>query len=148
MNYPIVVLKIDKEEKYVFAGSTNGSIFIYKINEIHWNLHKILYDHSKQITSIAISNTLNAFASSSTDGFVNIYTLPDAKILRSISKNNVPIEKVFLSAFPLPCLVILSNNIITTYGINGYVILSEVEENDIICPKVFTDRNNLDYIVY
>jgi len=148
MNYPIVVLKIDKEEKYVFAGSTNGSIFIYKINEINWNLHKVLYDHSKQITSISISNTLNAFASSSTDGFVNIYTLPDAKILRSISKNNVPIEKVFLSAFPLPCLVILSNNILTTYGINGYMVLSEVEENDILSPKVFTDRNHIDYLVY
>jgi WD40 repeat protein len=143
-----VVLKIDKEEKYIFAGSTNGSLFIYKINEIYWNLHKILYDHSNQITSIAISNTLNAFASSSMDGYVNIYTLPDAKILRSISKNNIPIENVFLSAFPLPCIVILSNNILTSYGINGQMVLSEVEENDIICPKVFTDRNHLDYIVY
>ena len=147
MNYQIIVLKIDKEEKYVFAGSSNGSVFIYKINEIYWNIHKILFDHSKPITSLSISNTLNAFASSSMDGFVNIYTLPDAKILRSISKNKTPIDNVFLSAFPLPCCVIQSNNILTTYGINGNVILAEVEENDILCPKVFTDRNHIDYIV-
>ena len=98
---------MDGQERFVYAGSKIGSLFIYKVNDITWNLHKILNDHYSEISSIAISNTINVVATSSFDGYVNVYTFPDTKIFRSLSNLNTPIEKVFLSSYPIHCLVFL-----------------------------------------
>ena len=92
---PILVLKVDKEEKYAFAGSKLGIVYMFKINEIEWTLHRTLFDHYSEITSIYISNTLNVLATSSLDGFLNLYTFPKGKLYRSIkSENNSPIDDV------------------------------------------------------
>jgi WD40 repeat protein len=98
MQNQITVLKIDKDEKYSFAGSKFGSLYIFKVNEHHWTQHGLLLDHTDEITSICISNVLNIFASSSLDGFINLYTFPESKLFRSIKLNNyTPIDEVYTS---------------------------------------------------
>ena len=92
---PIVQLKVDKEEKYGFAGSKLGIVYIFQINDIVWSLYKSLCDHTDEITSIFVSNTLNIFATSSIDGFVNLYTFPKSKLFRTIKLSNTfPIDEV------------------------------------------------------
>jgi WD40 repeat protein len=145
--YPVVSLVIDKEEKFVFCGSSNGSLFVYRINDSQWSLQKVLFDSFKEICWITVSNNLNVFASGTIDGFVNLYTFPEAKLFRSISTNGFPVDKVFLSASPLPCVIVFSKSMLTVYGINGNQIVAISEESDILTPKVFTDANYIDYIV-
>lgn len=43
-----------------------------------------MFDHSSEITYISISNVLNVYATSSLDGFVNLYTFPSNRMFRSI----------------------------------------------------------------
>lgn len=145
-NYPIIVLKMDDQERFMFSGSKTGSVFIYKVNEIQWTLHLIIHDHSQEIRSIAISNTLNVLVTSSLDGYVNLYTLPEAKMFRSLS-NRGPIDNVFLSAYPIPCVLTYSDKSLITYAINGQLIHCEIEEHAILSPIVFTDINFNDFLV-
>lgn len=94
----ITVLKIDKDEKYSFAGSKLGILYIFKVNEHIWTQHRLLLDHADEITSIYISNILNVFATSSLDGYINLYTFPESKLFRSIKLNNSsPIDDVFIN---------------------------------------------------
>ena len=83
------------------------------------------------------------------DGYVNLYTFPDAKIFRSISNRGGPADNVFLSAYPIPCIMTYSSRTMSliTYGINGHLILCEIEEHGILSPIVFTDNNFNDYLV-
>ena len=109
---PIIVLKMDKEEKYAFAGSKLGIIYIFKVNEHIWEFYRILSDHTDEITSIYISNTLNVFASCSLDGYLNLYLFPNSKIFRSIKlANNLPIDEVNKN-FNLRCLLVLTLSLV------------------------------------
>jgi WD40 repeat protein len=94
----ITVLKIDKDEKFSFAGSKLGILYIFKVNEHIWTQHMLLLDHTDEITSIHVSNILNIFATSSLDGYINLYTFPESKLFRSIKLNNsTPIDEVYQS---------------------------------------------------
>jgi WD40 repeat protein len=65
-------------------GNKLGILYIFEVNEFNWNLITKLYDHNKEITYISVSNALNVFATSSLDGFVNLYTFPNNRLFRSI----------------------------------------------------------------
>jgi WD40 repeat protein len=55
----------------------------------------LLLDHTEEITSVYVSNILNIFATSSLDGYINLYTFPESKLFRSIKLNNyTPIDEV------------------------------------------------------
>jgi len=86
---------MDKEEKYLYAGSKIGAMYVYKINDFTLHLESVLFDHSQEITYISVSNVLNVVATSGTDGFVNLYTYPNNRMFRSIKlKDNLPADYV------------------------------------------------------
>ena len=68
---------------------------IFKINETIWTLFNSLIDHTDEITSIFVSNRLNVFATTSLDGYLNLYTFPNCKLYRSLKlENNLPLDDV------------------------------------------------------
>ena len=164
----ITALAIDKDEKYIIYGTKKGSIVIYTIERNVKNFNKLsTYFQSHpdfSINYISINSDLNLFADCAYDGYVNIYSLPKYKLIRSIYIN--PINKniifnldfVFLSAQPLASVVVYSNEAsnFKSFSINGneqYIEKNSSEKNDgiltgMISPIIFTDSLFNDYLLY
>ena len=168
----VVTMKMTSDEKLLFCGTNLGNIIIFKVKGPNLKIKKILYSHSDTITSISINETLNMFASSSKDGFINIYILPSYKMIRSIllsKKSDYTLDfdsiektkkgefiyanEIFISSTPLPCytIYISENNLFKTYSINGDFIYEEKEDEttgNIKSPIVFQNLNFADYLIY
>ena len=169
---PVVTMKMTKDEKLLFCGTKYGNIVIFNVKGVTLEKNKILYDHCDSITSISINENLNMFATSSLDGYINIYTLPSFNLVRSIrisSKVKCDIndydynelktneflyaDNLFLSSCPLPCLTfyILSKRVFKSYTINGEFISKVKEEIDtgsLKCPIIFQNLNFQDFLIY
>ena len=168
---PIITMKMTLDEKLLFCGSEYGNIIIFEVLGPHLNIYKVLYDHSDAITSIAIDENLNMFASSSRDGYINIYILPSFKMIRSIliskttdyesnfenlekekNEENLFANNVFLSNTPLPCYTIYISEklLFKTFSINGELIYNEKEEEStgIKCPIIFKNLQFNDFLIY
>lgn len=150
-----VIKKIIFNNILFYLGSTIGIVSIFKIyekeKESKWIKHLDLFDHTKEITSIFISNQLNALATASLDGYVNLYTFPNFHLIRAIKlSNGIPADYVFLSNSPLPCVCIFSKYKKTfyVYTVNGkkiYQVSDEIE--NLLSPQVFTDISFNDFLV-
>ena len=139
----ITVIVCDKNEKYCYLGTAKGSILIYKIIKhkeenpqdfmeylrlkrkvkhyyLNWKFKKSLNDHSKEISSIIIEDTLNIIGSSSKDGYIHLYTKPGYKLFRSIKLQTFPYaDYFFISNNPVPCFVAAYKNQLLSWTING-----------------------------
>ena len=174
----ITALEIDKNEKYLIYGTLNGSIVIYYLNHILFKENKNFIEFKKifkshnnaSISSIYINSDLNIFADCSIDGYINIYTLSsynNFRIINSIyiSNNFIP-NFIFLSAQPLPCVVLYSNELckFKCYSINGNELTTTESDNNLmsnkfneyyveneqnmISPLIYTDAQFNDYLIY
>ena len=181
----ITALAIDKEEKYIIYGTQKGSIVVYNLS---YNLYKEYKDRDKNkdksnfiylygyfqshpdfsINYIFINNDLNLFADCAYDGYVNIFSLPKCKLVRSIyiepfSKDGIfNMDFVFLSAQPLASIVVYSNKACTfkSFCINGNELITQRNNNEkrslgtigklngMISPIIFTDSLFNDYLLY
>ena len=169
---PIEIMKMTTDEEFLFCGTKYGNIIIYAVNGPNLRIKKILYDHSDIITSISINETLNMFATTSKDGYINLYILPSFIMVRStflsigvdfklnfenFEKNKkdeyIYASNVFLSSAPLPCytIYILEKHIFKTYSINGEFIYQEEESEttgNIKCPIIFKNILFNDFLIY
>ena len=160
---PIIIMKMTKDEKLLFCGTKNGNIIIFDVDGPRLDIKKLLYSHTDEIISIFINENLNMFASSSIDGYINIYILPSFSLVRSIKistilndrQNNGELyaDNIFLSSNPLPCLTIYIEkmHIFKSYTINGDFISQieeEVDTGSIISPIVFQNLNFKEFLVY
>ena len=158
---PITTMEIDKAEKYLYCGTKNGTLLIYKLNENNIEHKKSLYLFDDEILSISINETLNMFAVSSIDGFINIYILPSYKLVRTIclninKTNNEEIlyaDKIFLSNSPLPCVTIYTNSkkLFKSFSINGEFISETIETDDsfkVKSPIIYTNNYSQDILLY
>ena len=169
---PIVTMKITSDEKYLFCGSKYGNIIIFEVDGPNLIIYKVLYDHSDTITSIAINENLNMFASSSKDGYINIYILPSFKMVRSIQiskksdydsdfENNEKTKNeeflfannIFLSSTPLPCytIYITEKHLFKSFSINGEFIYEEQDDENtgnIKCAIIFKNLKFNDFLIY
>ena len=152
---PILILSMDEEEKYLFMGNSIGNIFIFKINIETFEIEKkYSYNgHLAEINSIHINNDLNLWVSSSSDGIINLFTLPEFKLVRSLKiKSSSKIEYTFLSCSTLPSIIIIAieNGFreIYSYSINGELLEHIKELKEILCPIIIKDLNFNEYLVY
>ena len=174
----ITALEVDKNEKFLIYGTMNGSIviyylshFLFKENRNFIEFRKIFKSHNGYpISSISINTDLNVFADCSIDGYVNIYTLSSTTSFRIINSIYIPNpfipHYVFLSAQPLPSIVLYSNDLcqFKCFSINGnYLSTSESDTNlmsnkfkeyyveneqNMNSPLIFTDSLFNDYLIY
>ena len=92
--------------RFKIFGCKSGSLFVFIHN--YEKPFKIIKDHSKEIIDISGNETLKLFADISKDGLINIYSLPECELIRSIYViiKYDEFKKVYLSASPLPSVLI------------------------------------------
>ena len=151
---PVVVVSVDKEDKFAFLGNSMGNIRIMKMDKdpSKWKYHLIVTDHLSPISSIYCSSELNLWASASIDGYVNLYSYPLCKLLRSIKVPTKLCEYIFLVESPLPCIIVIGeeNKVseIFIYSINGNLRLQKKEQSLITSPIILKDLNYNEYLAY
>ena len=151
---PILAVAVDQEDEFAFFGNAIGNIRIMKIDKDpgQWKYYQLLIDHLSAISYIDCSSELNLWVSASIDGYINLYTLPLSKLLRSIKVPTAYCDYVFLSASPLPSIIAIGedNKVseIFVYSINGKLLIRQKEESLITSPIIIRDLNSNEYLAY
>jgi hypothetical protein len=161
---PITKIVIDKNETFALCGNSNGTIYVFKINQNYkysWELYKNVNNHNSPISSMAIHENLNIAITCSENGLCMLYSLPYFKLYNSfiIGKDDVDIKNdeeilcpdvVLISDSPLPCFIFYINlkNCLYFYSINGHLLRKQmldftIRENFI---KIYTHYNFVDYL--
>ena len=151
---PILSVCVDKDEEFAFFGNSLGNIRVLKLDKdpSKFKFHQTITEHMSAISHIDCSSELNLWASASIDGYINIYTLPICKLIRSLKVPTNKCNYVFLSSSPLPAIVVITEekNIseIFVYSINGKLLIRQKEQAIISCPIIINNLNKNDYISY
>ena len=146
----ITAIEIDKDEEYLFCGNSNGNIYVYNIlNSSDDAPEKEIFDFKDAITSINVNNELNLWAACSKDGYVNLYTMPTCKLIRSLKlPEKVSPHFIFLSSCPLPCLVVICEMEMFVYTVNGHLHFTQQTSSVIISPIIMRDLHFCEYLAY
>jgi hypothetical protein len=155
---PIVSICADKNEEFAFFGNSIGNVRVLKLEKEYKNFKYLntITDHLSEISHIDCNIELNLWASASIDGYINLYTFPLSKLIRSIKIPTTKCDYIFLSASPLPSIVVITEEKIKekiiseifVYSINGKFLLRQKEPDLLSCPRIITDLNNNDYLAY
>ena len=175
----ITSLIIDKSEKYLICGTQKGSLIIFILNENMYRekrefitLFKYFPSHPEYaINYISFNSDLNLVADCAYDGYINIYSVPKFKLVRSIyidpnTKNGLyNLDFVFLSSQPLGTISVYSNEVgnFKCFSLNGKEINSqesnekltfvrdengeEIKLTGMCSPLIFTDYQFNDYLI-
>jgi hypothetical protein len=128
-------------------GCEDGSTVVFKTKPNYKNsLYKFFHNHSKKINYLNTNNNLNMLIDCSDDGYINLYTLPNFKLIRSMRK--IGIKYVFLTSSPLIGFVAISDDKYSMYSINGKKIISINERLIIYKPIIIHDDEFNDYLFY
>ena len=130
---------------YLILGLENGIILVYKKKENdEFDLVKIINNHSKKIKYININDNLNMFIECSEDNYINLYTLPNLKLIHSMKIPNT--EFVLLTSSPLIGFIVITNKEIFMFTINGdlvYYINNNIKFKE---PTIINDDEFNDYL--
>ena len=142
-NSEITAISIDYS--YIIYGTKLGSLIFYKNGQQYFE--KIIHNHVKKILDIYHNITLHLTISSSEDGYINIYKMPEAVLINSIYDCNFFADRVFISNSPLPSFIIYNNNnkIFRVYSINGRKI-REKEIDNVNDINIGRDENFIEYL--
>ena len=115
----------------------------------------LITDQQSAISHLVCNEELNLWASTSIDGYINIYTIPLCKLIRCIKVPTTKCNYAFLSAFPLPSIIIIceageedKQSEIFIYSINGHLFMKQIEQSLINSPQIIKDINSSDYLAY
>ena len=147
----ITTINVDFEEKYLFIGNNIGNISIISIesNDINnWKEIHFINDQLSIINSIETNYQLNIWASSTIDGYINIYTLPQCKLTKSFKIEYDLCNNIFICDSPLPSILIICQEEVLLYSINGNKIYYQKEYSKIINPIVIKDFIKKDFLAY
>ena len=153
-NSPTMAVEVDQDDELVFFGNEIGNIRIMKLktNIKESKMDILITDHLSSISHIHCNSDLNLWVSASIDGYINLYTLPLSKLLRSIKVDTSYCDYAFLSSSPLPSIIIIGkdNNIskIFVYTINGKLYIIQKEQDIIKNPLILRDINYNEYLAY
>ena len=147
----VTAINTDLEEKILFIGNNIGNISVFYINTIitEWKEAYFINDQLSPISSIETNYQLNVWASSTIDGYINIYTLPICKLTKSfkIESNNL-YNNIFICDSPLPSILIICQEEVFLYSINGNKIYYQKEYSKLINPIVIKDFIKNDFLAY
>ena len=151
---PITAVSVDKDEEYLLVGNNKGNVALYKmdVEEKNFEMWYILACHLSPISYVECNSELNLMISASIDGYINIYTLPLCKLVRSIKVQSQQCSYAFLISSPLPCIVVIcdegGNSNIFVYSINGKLISQKEENFQLKKPIIIRDSNFNEYMAY
>ena len=117
-----------------------------------WEIINYLSDHRKEISHLHCNSDLSLWASTSINGYINIYTFPLCKLARSIKVNSLKCSYAFLSSSPLPSVVVISEETgskIFVYSINGKMLVKpKILNYKLKNPIIIKDMNASEYLCY
>lgn len=159
----VTFIDSDDYEKFLFIGTSSGRIYIYDINEYIassnfsliqlLNLKNVLSDHDSYINYIYICNRTNIVATVANDKTCNLYTYPHLKLFKVIREesNSIIFDYAFISANPLPSVILYSKSTLSfyCYSLNGY--LMHVESDGVkylFTPTIVSDVMQKDHLVH
>ena len=119
---------IFQNENIKIIGCKNGKIEVFKINENGtFDLISQFFDHNDEINHLNYNPRLNMICSTSKDGFLNVYSLPNKLITTIPNPNKKNFGLAFLSSNPFPSIITLEKEggNIFSYSINGFKIKSD-----------------------
>ena len=172
-NSLITSIIIKPEKSFAIFGTQKGSLIICNVNEINevkvegsffktekhikkqkWTKKKIINDHYSSITTLAMKDELNILISGDQEGYINIYTYPCFKLIRSLKVEGA-ITHIFISDSPLPCFVVFVQNEFKAFTINGTPInindndkqLESKDQSRIVDYVYYRDSNWNEYLI-
>ena len=104
--------------------------------------------HNQKIISIFISDELNTFVSCSSDNYINIFSLPNCKVINSFYVEEP--EMALLSSRPLPVCIFYSNKKkkLLIYGVNGTFVMDMEIKRKPEYSLIYTSKNFRDYLLF
>ena len=104
-----------------------GKLELYRNNIL---INEII-NHSDKIIDFFYNRRLNMFATSSYDGLLCAYVLPNKLFSIIKNQNNSYFDKIFLSSNPFPTIITFEkqNNTLSSYSLSGLLIKQKVIEN-------------------
>ena len=118
---------IFQNENIKIIGYKTGKIEVYKVNEKgNDDLIAEIFDHKSEVNHINYNKRLNMFCTTSKDGFLNVYSLPNKLITTIRNPNKKNFNLIFLSSNPFPSIIVLEQESLDlfSYTINGFKIKS------------------------
>ena len=148
----ITSINTDFEEKYLFIGNNIGNISIMLIESddiFKWKEIYFINDQMDSISCIETNYLLNVWVSASIDNYINLYTLPQCKLIHSFKLDtNNSCNNIFISDSPLPSILIICQEEVYLYSINGHKIYYQKEYSKIINPILIKDFIKNDFLAY
>ena len=114
-----------------FKIKNNGNIGMLGVYK-NGNLINEIADHSNKIIDFFYNRRLNMFATTSYDGFICIYILPNKLISMIKHPENSYFDQIMLSSNPFPSIIAFDkkkNNLIS-YSLSGIMIKNIILNND------------------
>ena len=113
----------------------------------NYRLMKTLTDHTSEIKYIDYNPRLNLLVDYALDGYINLYTMPTLKLVRSIQTKDFDINEcnevinyVILISNPFPMICCITSENIILFDINGELINKCKKPNDSDI-KISIDKN-------
>ena len=148
----ITAIYIDPQDNLGITGAKDGDVILWIIDSEYWQPRWHYIDHYEEVTSVTICHQIHSFASCSTDGKCNIYSLRKGRLLRVISlPDNAPATMVTFSP-ATPAKVILfspQENFLYSFSVNGDNLHRSHERCFFVTsPVVVRDLECVEYLVY
>ena len=119
-----------QSSKIEIKGYKTGKVEVYNKQE---GYSYSFFDHSSEIVHINYNKRLNMMCTTSKDGFLNVYILPNKLVTTIKNLNNSYFKIAFLSSNPFPSIIALENESleVSSYSINGFKI-KKVKLNELL----------------
>ena len=147
----VTCIEISDNESFAVSGSKDGECVFWVIKSELWLFKESFACHDDEVTSIAISEDLGVFATSSYDGFCNIYSIYGIKLMNQVNlPNNKPISVVKFSVSS-PSQVFLycpEDRTVYGYSLNGVQLNIIQESANIMCFSILQSPVFTDVLVY